>query len=450
MRPRALVIGGGLGGMGASLCLGARGWSVTLLEAGTRLGTGWSSERWMEEEADLGLRIPCETGVPWADALLFHGLPVLTESPLVWNRIGPLPLEAQLDPSGALRVGTMCLDARFLAPPLLARAMEEVLCRAALPDPGPAAPHLDARLEALFGPTLLRHALLPACQSLLGLPPGALAWNAAELRLPSRIVLADSAATSRLMRHGLMAQRLAHPRATEVPVASGAPSYLYPAQGGIGRWRAALEAALRRAGVTVRTGSRVVRLGTAGESIAGLELDSGETLPAELVILAAPLSALPTGAPTGDPAPRHAVSAVAAVVETPALPALHWLTSYDPRSPFMRACFVPRLRGPVRTGPCLVLAEMREPRCDDLLPSLKRLDLLPAEARAVATRVIGQGSFAVETPESAAARAEARRAAAFRNLAVMSSAEGGHSLVATLFRDAARIAEQWSVTQAAA
>ncbi|WP_207536931.1 FAD-dependent oxidoreductase [Sabulicella rubraurantiaca] len=43
MLPRAAVIGGGLAGMGAALCLASRGWSVMLLEAGTRLGAGWSS-----------------------------------------------------------------------------------------------------------------------------------------------------------------------------------------------------------------------------------------------------------------------------------------------------------------------------------------------------------------------------------------------------------------------
>ncbi len=76
---------------------------------------------------DLGLRIPCETGIPWANALLFHDLPTLAEAPLTWHRLGPCPLEGQVDPAGALRTGSSCLDARFLCAPLLAKALEEVL-----------------------------------------------------------------------------------------------------------------------------------------------------------------------------------------------------------------------------------------------------------------------------------------------------------------------------------
>lgn len=433
---RALVLGGGLGGMVAARLLAARGAAVTLLEASAALGAGWQSRSTPHGPADLGLRVPRESGIGWADALIFHDLPIL------WHRLGPQPREAHLF-AGRVRGETGCLDLRGLDPGLLARGRAEMIARAAIPDPGAAAPDLAARWRAVYGPTLLEAGLRAACRSLLGAEPEVLAPLAAAGRLPPRIVIAERAETDRLRELGHLGARLAHPRAADAPASGG--SYLYPRQGGIGAWTAALEAALRRAGVAILTGARLAGLAEAGGRLRGARLADGSELACDLLVLAAPPRALPQLPEV--PEPSMAVSARLVAVEGGAPPPREWLVSYDPGTPFLRLGFPERLEGAAPGRVWRVIAELREEA--PLEGALAAIGLLPAGARILAEIPLGTGRFAVETVQSRAAREAALgRLAGLANLALLRGG-GGHALAAEIVADAAALAARLDLPRAA-
>ncbi len=434
---RALILGGGLGGMLAARLLAARGAAVTIVEAGPALGAGWRSLPTPFGPADLGLRVPRESGLGWADARVFH------ELPLGWHRLGPVAREAHFF-AGRLRAETGCLDARALDPVLLARARAEMIARADAPDPAAAAPDLATRFRATHGPTLLEAALGPACRSLLGTAAERLAPLAAAGRLPARIVVAEQAETERLLRLGHLGARLAHPRAADAPQAG--PSYLYPTRGGIGAWTAALEAALRASGVTIRTGTRLGGLIERGGRVRGAWLADGGELACDLFVLAAPPRALPDLPEV--PEPGMPISAALLAIEGGAPPPRDWLVSYDPATPFLRLGFPDRLEGGPVGGVWRIVAELREPA--PLGPTLPALGLLPAGARVRAEIALGTGRFAVETVESRAARERAlAQLASLGDVAVLRGATGGHALIGDLVTDAAALADRLDLPKAA-
>lgn len=438
---RALVLGGGLGGMIAARLLAARGCAVTLLESGPVPGAGWHSLATPFGAGDCGIRVPRESGVAWADALVFHDLG------LPWHRIGPLPREAHLV-AGRLRGETGCLDARGLDPARLATARAELIARAETPDPGAAAPDLATRFRVIYGPTLLDSVLRPACLSLLGAPPEALAPLAAQGRLPPRIVVAERAEAERLQRLGHLGARIAHPRAADAPRGAGG-DYLYPRGGGIGAWTAALETALRRAGVTIRTGARLAGLSSLGGRIRGAWMLDGSDLACDLFVLAAPPRALPDLPDV--PEMRMPVAARLLAIEGGAPPPLDWLVSYDPATPFLRLGFPDRLEGRdlARGATWRVMAELRQDA--PLAGTLGALGLLPQGARLVGEVPLGTGRFAVETVESGAAREAAlQRLVGFENAAVLRGATGGHALVGEIVADAAALATRVDARRAAA
>ncbi|MGG5808878.1 FAD-dependent oxidoreductase [Falsiroseomonas sp. CW058] len=459
MPRRAVIIGGGIGGMAAALLLADRGFAVRILEAGPRPGAGWRSAATEAGPADLGIRVPRESGNARADALVFHagvfhaGV-FHAGAACAWNRLGAEPSQGHVA-CGRLNHDTPCPDARILPPVVLARARAELLARAFDTDPAGAAPHLAARLGALFGPTLLDTLLRPACRALLGAEPEALAWNAAQARLPARLVVADGEETERLRQMGALGARLAHPRAAEAPRAADAPAYLYPREGGIGRWTTALDAALSAAGVEVRSGARVAALRHGARGVVAVRLDGGAELPADLLVLAAGPNALPFL-----PAlPEVTLPAAARLltVEGGTAPALHWLASYDPATPFLRLGFPDRLEGRRLPpgAPWRILAELpiaggAAPGTRALADALAGLGVLPRGARIAADRPVGAGRFAVETVELAAAREAAlAELRGIPNLAVLRSATGGHALVGDLVADAARLAEAAAPAMAA-
>lgn len=436
MRDRAVVLGGGIGGMAASLLLADRGLHVTLVEAAPRLAMGWRSAATPLGPADPGIRVPRESGDARADALVFHDHPGLA-----WHRIGPRAAEGHVR-DGRLNAATGCLDVRDLPAATLGAARVEVLSRAFTPDPREAAASLAERLDAMFGPTLLHAALRPACLSLLGAEPEALAWNAAEARLPVRIVLADHAETDRLRGIGHLGARLAHPDAAAAPMGGEARSYLYPRAGGIGAWIAALEAALDRAGVAIRNGCRLTALRQAGGRIRAAMTEDGAELQCDLLLLAAAPHALPLpGLPI---VPDRTVPVTAWLMDFAVAPppALHWITSFDPATPFLRLGFPDNLEGAAPGPRCRIVAELREDASGDALASsLARLGLVPDGAPPVASAVAGRGRFAVETRAARVAREAALAAlGALPNLAVLRSAAGGHALAGELVADAARLA----------
>jgi hypothetical protein len=445
--PHAVIIGGGLGGIAAALCLRHKGWDVTLVEAGPQLAAGWGSREIAGALWDFGLRIPAECGISWADDLLFHDLP---GAPL-WNRLGRLAHEGGCA-AGRLNAETGCPDATALDATTCEQIRFELIERAFSPDPGAEAAHAGERLAAIYGPTLAGGLLAEAAEALLGRAPAALAWNALANRLPARVVVAGTEDTDRLRRIGSLGARLAHPSARGLPSNTlDDRSYLYPAAGGIGRWADALRRSLEQQGVALRLGQQVRDCRTRGEALDEITLADGSVLAASLFVLTTAPAALPIG-PSAPPAPGLEVEAWALQLAGAAPPDLHWVTSYDPSLPFQRIGFPERLRGAAPAAEWRMLAELRRGAGADLpglIAACARLGLLPEAARLVAAEPIGRGRFAVETPEAERhRRAALADLARLRNLTALGAAAGGHVLVPGLLTDAARLAETHAARRA--
>ena len=466
IRDRALVVGGGIGGMAAALLLADAGFQVDLFESGPRLGVGWRSVETPFGPADLGLRIPRESGNPRADALIFHADPSLA-----WHDLGPRPREGHVA-LGRLTPDTSCLDARAL--PALAQARAEVVERADTLDPGAAAPHLAARWHATFGPTLLEGLLRPACRVTLGAEPEALAPTAADSRIPTRVVLFDTADTDRLHRLGTLATRLAHPRASDAPNGD-MRRYLYPREGGIGRWVTAMESSLPRARVRVHTGARIASLRRIGARVTAVRLEDGAELPLDLLLLAASPRAIPGTPPIPDSG--LAVTARLLLFRCGAHPDLHWIASYDPATPFLRVGFVDHLEGREPVTAWRVIAELRDGAPCSLFREAEGSTPKVSDARVgaatpppttagwgggstlqwlrntkcVGDHPLGTGRFAVETLATAAARHAATNTLhGHTNLHILRSAAGGHALAGDLIADAARLVARVTSTPLAA
>jgi glycine/D-amino acid oxidase-like deaminating enzyme len=454
MHPSAVVVGGGLSGIAAALCLAATGWRVVLVEEAGGLALPWRSRAVGARSFDLGIRVPAESGIAWADALMFHNLSATSDVPFAWNRIPGLAREGHVF-GGRANLDTGCLDATVLDAATLERARKELVQRRNRPDPAERAPHFAARAEAIYGPALVAAALAPACQSLLGRVPEALAWNGPQGRLPARMVVAPHLETDLLRTRGRLSERLAHPSARALRPGPLARAYLYPRHGGIGAWVAALERQLRAHAVDVRTRARVASLRLDEDGVHGVTLADGAVLPAELVVWTIRPDALPLPGLPAVPAAACPVGARLLLLDRAVPHDLHWAVSYDPATPFMRVGFPDALAGiePSPTVPVLVETRAGDAPPGDaaLFEALAGFRLVAPGARIVEATTLGEGRFAVETAEAAAARAALRQAVRhLRGLALIGPAGGGHHLVPDLVREAATLAADLAARGSAA
>lgn len=294
MRPRIVVVGGGLAGLSAAVACLEGGAEVTLLEARPRLGGAtWSFERRglvFDNGQHVHLRC-CTEYRSFLDRLGTAGLaplrgalalPVLRPAAggsgppaLGWIRRSRLPLPAPLHLAGSLlayRHLTLADRARLLAPALRLRFAD-------LDDP-----RLD---EESFGDFLRRHGQRPAAVEalwdLICLPTTNLRSGAVSLALAAKV-----------FQTGLLTRADAADIGwSEVPLAS---LHVEPAA-----------RLIERLGGTVRTRARVASLdvdGTTGQ-VRGVTLEDGSHLATDAAVLAVPHEAAAGLLPAGgrpDPA----------------------------------------------------------------------------------------------------------------------------------------------------
>lgn len=278
---RVVVIGAGIGGLAAAARLATLGHDVTVCEAADEVG------------GKLGL---VTTTVPDLGAFRFDTGPSLLTMPQVFRDLfedtggWPAGLELEpLDPIARYRFadGTRLdaasgLDA-FCAE--LDRALgvgsgedwRAFTARARRVWEASRVPFLES---ALGGPTAIARLALRQPRDIAAIAPGRSlrALGRQHLRDPRLRVLLDRYAT----------YTGSDPR--RAPAALAAVPYVEQAfggwylRGGLHRLGTALRERAEELGAQVRLGSRVVRIETAGGRAAGVELEGGERLPAQVVV----------------------------------------------------------------------------------------------------------------------------------------------------------------------
>lgn len=152
MPNRALVVGGGMAGITSALLLRSRGWSVSLVESSPQLGGLLRSYR---NEAglkfDYGIHIPCSTGVPELDELLFAS--VRTPYWLSFDKISARVFFAR-----SLNTNSQFIDVRLLPAEALGRVTNEL---SGLSQSDQSYSNAAEQLECQYGPALTRLIFAP-------------------------------------------------------------------------------------------------------------------------------------------------------------------------------------------------------------------------------------------------------------------------------------------------
>jgi len=294
---RLTIIGAGIAGLVCAALAQARGFAVTVVEAGPSVGGLWTSTEVAlgnhRLHLDAGLRLPVATGDNMLDALIFHR----PDFAFDWQRFDGWPRE------GAITANRFNPESSCLNATVLGAALEEVIAEMRASNQGKAVSASDYS-RAHYGRTLADSLVRDAVLGLFETDLAELEAKAVSWFVPCRVVLGDHRATEALQADPALAGRVAHARHIDLP-AGGHRSFLHPRTGGISTWVAALHASLERSGVRfiLNDGLAAVRFGTASRSIEALTLKSGRTVATdELICTVAPaLIAQAAGARPGPP-----------------------------------------------------------------------------------------------------------------------------------------------------
>lgn len=305
MRHRAVVIGGGLGGLAAALRLAVRGWAVTVCEQGATLGG--KMNRW------AGGGFTFDTGpslitMPWIFEELFADAGRRIEDCVTLRSLAPIANYRYAD--GAEFDYTTDLAAWLdTVRRLDGRDVQGFLRYMAL----------GARLFALSKDTFLGQPLFA--------PPKRHAL-AALRHLPLRYAWGNYHCTVTAHFHSPHLRQLYD----RYPTYVGSSPYQTPAMlslipyieyacggwfimGGLYRLVEALTHLLEERGVELQTNARVDRICAQGKQVRGVELASGEAIPADVVLMngdAGAVAGMLEGAPgpTGLPAEQRSLSGI--------------------------------------------------------------------------------------------------------------------------------------------
>ena len=291
---RAVIVGGGLGGLATALRLNAKGWQVTVCEAGSSFGG--KMNRWCEQgfHFDTG---PSLITMPWVFADLFQAAGAHIED------------HVKLLPMYPLAEYYFADGARFTYSSVLSQWLPTLQrIEPADVDGFFRFMQLGARLYELSKRTFLRRTPFErprlADLKLLRRLPLRYGWGnyhrtvAAHFRSPYLRQLFDRYPTyvgSSPYRSPATLAVIPY-----IEYAFGG----YAVRGGLYRIVEALLKLASRAGVTLCPNSRVSAIRHEGRKVSGVELDSGSTIPADVVVMNGDAST--TGELLGDPVgPSH-------------------------------------------------------------------------------------------------------------------------------------------------
>lgn len=278
---RLTIIGAGIAGLVSAALAHARGFHVTVVEAGPAAGGIWKSTKVMLGGnpffLDAGLRLPVATGDARLDDIIFHRPDFRFE----WTRFDDWPRESAIT-ANAFNPESSCLDATVLGETLHSVITE---MRSSV-EPGGAAPAnaLDHSIY-WYGPTLANGLIRDAVMGLFETELSDLDTNAVQWFVPRRVVLGDHMATAGFQADEALTARVAHARHIDLPKGMHRP-FLRPRDGGISTWVTALQASLEEAGVTFifNDGVRAVGFDSDDREIDTLMLKSGRSIASDQVI----------------------------------------------------------------------------------------------------------------------------------------------------------------------
>lgn len=388
MKSSLLVVGGGIAGIVTALRARSRGDEVTLIEKEPVLGGLLTSvrpgngEHWF----DHGTHVPAPTGNAELDNVLFGrmaagawtALPVL-KAATYWN--------------GKLGAESPCLDLRTLAPAAYAAVLREMLVPARATCG--AAENLGQQLTAAYGPEMVRWVFEPVLRKFFNEGVEALAPDAHLLFGLSRFICGEAAQVRDLKRDPGLDRKLAfHSYRETVPGSHGAAGY-YPREGGAGRWIDGLEAQLRAAGVTVRTGEATKTIAlAAGRAVLG----DGSELTFDRMAWSLPPGVLlrACGHPVArelSPPRMAAITLFHFVTDRAPTTEAYYVTCYDPARRAFRVTLYRNLQ-PHETGAARLTVEVLSPAPDQPKPTvaevfaeLKAMGLVSAETNFSASHV---------------------------------------------------------------
>ncbi len=271
--PQLTVIGAGIAGLVAAALAHARGYAVTVVEAGATAGGLWKSSEvvldghklWL----DAGLRLPVATGNARLDGLIFHR----PDFGFDWTMIDGWPRESAIT-AGHFNVENSCIDATRLGAEL-PQAISDM--RAAQRGDGPGSA-LDHSLGH-YGATLTGSLIRDAAFGLFGMELDDLEAQAVQWFIPRRMILGDPAATAALLGDERLSGRVAHAQHADLP-AGMSRTFMRPSAGGISTWTTALQRSLQEDGVEFIFNDQVesAEFAAGGRAIRGLVLKSGRRI----------------------------------------------------------------------------------------------------------------------------------------------------------------------------
>ncbi|MEE2746116.1 MAG: FAD-dependent oxidoreductase [Pseudomonadota bacterium] len=340
--PSIVCVGGGVTGIIAAKLINTHGANIKIIEKEESCGGLWSSvSRTLGNTRltfDNGLRLAVGTGEAELDQKIFDDL-----DDVDWVRIKGYPKEGHIF-NQVLYSENSCIDARQLGKELLASGLDELLSR--VPDPVTKS-NLADQLVAEYGPTFTKHIFNPVMKRFTGEDLDRLAPTSHRGIIPRRLIVADHDETLKFLMDRPHENRIAHTTTKDL-MSNATKEFLYPKQGGIGRWVQGLIRSLDKNTVKFHTGTNITNITHSDGYVRSLCLETGDSIEVDAVIwtLAPELFYKLLGEKPKYAAPvfMH-VLLVHAVFDKPFNTNLHYISNYDPNGVFHRAVIYPNITG---------------------------------------------------------------------------------------------------------
>ncbi|MBQ4810478.1 NAD(P)-binding protein [Pseudoalteromonas luteoviolacea] len=282
----AVVVGGGVCGLVASLLLRKRGYDVVLLEQASQLGGLFCSIKDSSGAAyDMGSHIPNATGIQELDHILFKN----ADDATTWNRINKLCSGNYF--AGDWDLSSPFPDARKLPNDLYSKGCGELIRLNQIPQSEFIYQYCLESLGVVFTESIVA----PILRKLYGkgVDLAGLTMEAGLFGF-TRILALPADVTASLKSLPAFDSKLGYQTEQDFLRRKKQDNlqdveYFYPVNGqGIGHWVAELQQQVEQAGIEIITSEMVSKICHTGQKVTSLELGSNRVLACDLLFWSAP------------------------------------------------------------------------------------------------------------------------------------------------------------------